>query len=168
MLPFAEQGEPFLYSLVREAPLRAVISNTLGALFRSARDPHRQHHLTSPVSGEDVSRQRGGPSAALLPYETDQLAQPNSVAFVALGALPPLCVFLSLFVCLLRPLGSQDQHNKLENFGWLVGRCRDRPSRALPWTCPNVKNLSQNKKGKNKPETAQKIDDFFQEIVQQK
>ena len=24
---------------------------------------------------------------------------------------------------------------------WLVGRCRDRPSRALPLTCPNVKNF---------------------------
>ena len=24
---------------------------------------------------------------------------------------------------------------------WLVGWCRDRPSRALPLTCPNVKNL---------------------------
>ena len=33
----------------------------------------------------------------------------------------------------------------------LVGRCRDRPSRALPVTCPNVRNLSKKKrKMKNK------------------
>ena len=34
---------------------------------------------------------------------------------------------------------------------WLVGRCRDRPSRALPWTCPNVKNKNKmNSKIKNR------------------
>ena len=37
------------YSSVRRAPLHAVSSNTLGALFISARAPRRQHHLTSPV-----------------------------------------------------------------------------------------------------------------------
>ena len=28
----------------------------------------------------------------------------------------------------------------------LVGGCRDRPSRALPLTCPNVKNLTKKNK----------------------
>ena len=31
----------------------------------------------------------------------------------------------------------------------LVGRCRDQPSRAIPLTCPNAKNLCKNKKKEN-------------------
>ena len=50
----------------------------------------------------------------------------------------------------LRPSGSPDQLYKLKTLvGWLVSpRCRDRPSRALPLTSPNVKNLSKNIKMK--------------------
>ena len=45
---------------------------------------------------------------------------------------------------------------------WLVGRCRDRPSRALPWTCPNVKNITQKntnneKKSKQKKKRKNKM-----------
>ena len=50
------------------------------------------------------------------------------------------------FACLLRPLGLQDQLFKLENFGW----CRDRPYRALPYTCPDVNNLLKNENGKKR------------------
>ena len=42
------------------------------------------------------------------------------------------------------------QTRKLWLVGWLVGRCRDRPSRALPLTCPNVKNLRKKQKKRNK------------------
>ena len=39
---------------------------------------------------------------------------------------------------------------KLENFGWLVGRCRDRPSLRVTFlTCPNVKNLQKKEMKRN-------------------
>ena len=57
---------------------------------------------------------------------------------------------------LLRPVGSQDKLYKLENFGWLVGGCRDRPSRALPLTCPNVKNSKNEEKRQKKKEKKKK------------
>ena len=39
---------------------------------------------------------------------------------------------------------------------WLVGGCRDGPSRGLPLTCPNVKNLKNFKKRKWKETQAKK------------
>ena len=47
----------------------------------------------------------------------------------------------------VRPLGSQDELLQTRIL-WLVGRCPDRPSRALPLTCPNVKTCKQTKKMK--------------------
>ena len=47
---------------------------------------------------------------------------------------------------LLRPSGSQDKLYKLENFGWSVSR----PTVTLPLACPNVKNLNNEKKSREK------------------
>ena len=38
----------------------------------------------------------------------------------------------------------------------LVGRCRDRPKRALLLTCPNVKNLEKQNKKENEKKRKQK------------
>ena len=42
------------------------------------------------------------------------------------------------------------------NFGWLVGRCRDRPSRALSLTCTNVKTFFFKKKKEIEPQAKKK------------
>ena len=63
-------------SLVRGAPLHAVFSNNLGALSRSTRAPHIQHHLISPV----LRSKR---------FLSSGLSQPSPIAVVPLVALPP-------------------------------------------------------------------------------
>ena len=56
----------------------------------------------------------------------------------------------------------------------LVGRCRDRPSRALPLTCPNVKNFFKKyekikkKKRKKKNEKKRNFCKFDQKKEQKK
>ena len=46
--PLPSKDSALSHSMVRGAPLHAVFSNNLGALFRSTRAPHLQHNLTSP------------------------------------------------------------------------------------------------------------------------
>ena len=67
------------------------------------------------------------------------------LAFACSSSLGPYSWSHLLFtfcMVLLRPLGSQDSLYKHENFRW----CRDRPQRAFPLTCQNVKNLKKEKK----------------------
>ena len=88
--PMPSKMSALLYSLVRRAPLHAVFSNILGALFRSARAPHRQHHsvqqkmfLVSVVRRLSFCHRK--PSHCLF-----ELCQPSFVAIVPLVAVPPL------------------------------------------------------------------------------
>ena len=60
---------------------------------------------------------------------------------------PCFCVFSMVFV--LATFGVARLTSQTRKL-WLVGRCRDRPSSALPFTCPNEK---QEKKGMKRNES---------------
>ena len=84
MLPFAEQGERSL----------VLLGNTLGAQFRSAHPPHRQHHFDFAFFQEKVllvgrvCRLRFCLAQPL--HCLPDLGQPSSVAVVSLSVFPPL------------------------------------------------------------------------------
>ena len=84
MLPFAEQGERSL----------VLLGNTLGARFRSAHPPHRQHHFDFAFFQEKVllvgrvCRLRFCLAQPL--HCLPDLGQPSSVAVVSLSVFPPL------------------------------------------------------------------------------
>ena len=80
------------YSLVRGAPLHAVVSNNLGALSLSTHAPHFQHHLNSPDFRSKCFLSSGfiGCASAMRSRVTvSELGQPSPVTVVPLVALPP-------------------------------------------------------------------------------
>ena len=77
------------YSLVRGVPLLAVFSNNLGALSRSTRAPHFQHHLTSPDLKSNCFLSSGCVGCASAMRSRTTACQPSPVTVVPLVALPP-------------------------------------------------------------------------------
>ena len=91
--PLPSKESALSYSLVRGAPLHAVFSNNLGALSRSTRAPHFQHHLISPVLRSKVFLVIGIRRLRICRAEPNyclpELRCPSPVAVVPLVALLP-------------------------------------------------------------------------------
>ena len=93
--PLPSKESALSYSLVRGALLHAVFSNNLGALSRSTRAPHFQHHMISPDLRSRcflvIGIRRLRFCHAEPNYCSPELSQPSPVAVVPLVALPPPC-----------------------------------------------------------------------------